>query len=215
MERVGNPGEIVTAKTRARLLSAIPTAPAGNRIALLDLHAAGIPYYFEGALRPIHLSARSLAIKAIRNLGGEDFVLGSADAGGVKLVQSLAREINAPMAFVFKRRLTEELTEVTAVSADVKDKPVIIYDDMIRSGATLLGAAGAYRQAGARSVAAVATHGVFPGDSLIRLSESGLIDRIVCTDSHPRSRDLQNDYLNIVSIAPLLADFLKGRLVEY
>lgn len=77
-------GEVVTAKTRARLLSAIPIAPAGNRIVLLDLPCESLPYYFEGDIQPAHLSAKSLALAAARRLGGDRFVLASADVGGVK-----------------------------------------------------------------------------------------------------------------------------------
>jgi ribose-phosphate pyrophosphokinase len=209
MERAEKPGEVVTAKTRARLLSAIPLAPTGNRIAMLDLHCADIAYYFGGMLRPIHLSAHWLLMTSIRQLGGRDFVLGCADTGGVKWVQSLAREMDVPVAFVFKRRISEERTEVTAVSAAVEGKPVIIYDDMIRSGVTLLGAAQAYRRAGARSVAVVATHGLLPGDALLRLRESQLFSHIVCTDSHPRATEMQDPILSVESIGPLLADFLK------
>ncbi len=210
MERAVEPGEVVTAKTRARLLSAIPIAPAGNRVVLLDLHCESLPYYFEGAIRPIHLSAKSLAMAAARRLGGDDFILASADVGGVKWVQSLARELGVGVAFVLKRRLTEEHTEITAVSAQVEGKRVIIYDDMIRSGSTLLAAAKAYHEAGAQAIAAVAIHGVLPNDSLEKLRASGLFTAIVCTDSHPRARELNSEYLSIQSIAGLLAGFLQG-----
>jgi ribose-phosphate pyrophosphokinase len=102
------------------------------------------------------------------------------------------------------------------VSAHVRDRPVVIYDDMIRTGGSLLGAASAYRDAGARSISAIATHGLFPGDALDRLQRSGLFDAIVCTDSHPRARALAPDsdgdsdeFLQVVSVAQLLLPSLR------
>ena len=66
MERAVHEGEVVTAKTRARLLSTIPQASTGNRILLLDLHSEGMPYYFEDTCRPVHLTARPLFAEAAR-----------------------------------------------------------------------------------------------------------------------------------------------------
>src|SRR5262249_38194283 len=139
MERAVTAGEVVTAKTRALLLSSIPPAPSGNSALLLDLHSEGLPFYFEGGLVPIHIYATPVVLDAARRLGGEDFVLACVDAGRAKWVQSLANDLGVPASFVFKRRLDAATTEVTAVSAHVRGKPVVIYDDMIRTGGSLLG----------------------------------------------------------------------------
>ena len=209
MERREKIGEVVTAKTRARLFSSVPPAGLGNRVVLLDLHSEGIPHYFSGEVRPVHLSARALMLEEIRRVGGEDFVLGATAAGRAKWVESLANDLGAEGAFIFKRRLDDGTTEVAALNADVRDRKVVIYDDMIRTGGSLIGAAKAFIDAGATSIAAVATHGVFPGESLGRLVESGLFTQIVCTDSHPRAEELAGEPgLEVVTIAGLLADFL-------
>ncbi|HEY6180523.1 MAG TPA: ribose-phosphate pyrophosphokinase-like domain-containing protein, partial [Kofleriaceae bacterium] len=60
MERSGRPGEVVTAKTRARLLSSVPMASRGTQVFLLDLHVAAVAHYFEGGIRPIHIAGKSL-----------------------------------------------------------------------------------------------------------------------------------------------------------
>jgi ribose-phosphate pyrophosphokinase len=78
MERAVKPGEVVTAKTRARLFSTIP-APA--RVVMLDLHSEGIPHYFEGGVRPVHLYAKPLIKQAVRELAADGFVLAATDAG--------------------------------------------------------------------------------------------------------------------------------------
>ncbi|MBI5546409.1 MAG: ribose-phosphate pyrophosphokinase [Deltaproteobacteria bacterium] len=210
MERKGKAGEVVTAKTRARLLSSIPVPGSGSRVLLLDLHSEGVPYYFEGALRPFHLRGTPLVLNAARQLAGErPMVVACTDAGRAKWVESLANKLGVRASFVFKRRLGGETTEVTAVSAQVQGAHVVIYDDMIRTGGSLLGAARAYQAAGAAGISVITTHGLFCGDALERLQGSGLFDAIVCTDSHPRARQLANGFLRVESVAPIFAEHLK------
>ena len=215
MERGVKPGEVVTAKARARLLSAIPQADMGNHIVFVDLHAAGIPHYLEGGVRHSHLYAKE-AVKALcHKLCGEDFVLASTDSGRAAWVESLANEMGVGMSFVFKQRLSGASTQVKAVQAMVEGRQVIIYDDMIRTGGSLLKAAQAYLDCGALEVHAVASHGLFPGQALERLQSSGLIRSLAVTDTHPRARQLAQqypDYLQVASVASLLVDYLQQSL---
>jgi ribose-phosphate pyrophosphokinase len=206
MERAVRPGEIVTAKTRATLLSSIPAAAAGNQVFLLDLHVSAIAHYFEGGIRPVHVYGKSIVMEAARRLGGDDFVLACTDAGRAKWVESLANDLGVPAAFVYKRRLDGASTEVTGVSAQVAGKRVVIYDDMIRTGGSLCSAARAYRDAGASSIDAIATHGVFPGDSVQKIAATGLFGTIVVTDSHPRA---------VAQPAPVQVESVAGVLVEH
>ena len=210
MERSTRDGEIVTAKTRARLLSSIPLASRGTQVFLLDLHVASIAHYFEGGIRPIHVYAKELVLDEARRLGGKDFVLACTDAGRAKWVESLANDLDVQAAFVYKRRVSGSETHVTGVSAQVAGKRVIIYDDMIRTGGSLISAAQAYRDAGAASIDAIATHGLFPGDSLARLQATGLFGQVATTDSHPRAMALSSSYLHVTSTAKLLAEHLRS-----
>lgn len=211
MERAVRPGEIVTAKTRARLISAIPPAPGGNRLFVLDVHTEGLPYYFEGSIRPHHLYGKPLILEVVRGMQGqEEVVLACTDAGRAKWVESLANDLGIHASFVFKRRDEAGRTHVTAMSAQVEGRRVVLYDDMIRTGGSLIGAAKAYRDAGAVGLSAVATHGLFPEGALARLNDSGLFDRIVVTDSHPRVLPLDGQGLEVVSVAPLLMQVLRG-----
>ena len=210
MERSTRDGEIVTAKTRARLLSSIPLASRGTQVFLLDLHVASIAHYFEGGIRPIHVYAKDLITSEARRLGGADFVLACTDAGRAKWVESLANDLGVDAAFVYKRRVSGSETHVTGVSAQVAGKRVVIYDDMIRTGGSLISAAQAYRDAGAASIDAIATHGLFPGDSLARLQATGLFGQVATTDSHPRAMALSSSYLHVTSTAKLLAEHLRS-----
>jgi len=212
MERAVLPREVVTAKTRARLLSSIPIAGSGNRVLCVDLHSEGITQYFQGSVRPVHLYAKPVVLDAIRAYGGDNFVLGATDAGRAKWVESLANDLGVDAAFVFKRRVSGDETKVTALAADVTGKTVVIYDDMIRTGGSLRGAARAFLAAGAKDIAAVTTHGVFPGDALDRLEASGLFVGITAADTHPRAVELAADhapFLQVKTVAPLLISALR------
>jgi len=210
MDRAVKAGEAVTAKNRARLLSSIPPTRR-NEVLLLDIHSEGIPHYFEGAIHPVHVYGKSVIEGLARELGGSaDFVIGSTDAGRAKWVESLARDLGVAAAFVYKRRHGPSSTDVTAVSTRLRGETVIIYDDMIRTGTSLMNAARAYRDSGAGKLIAIATHGVFPGDAFGRIRESGLFDAIATTNSHPRAAQLASEGLIVRSCAELFAPHLRG-----
>ncbi|HEX8251770.1 MAG TPA: ribose-phosphate diphosphokinase [Thermoanaerobaculia bacterium] len=212
MERAVLHGEAVIAKTRARLISSIPRPKLGSAVLLLDLHSEGIPHYFEGTIRPFHVYAKPLIERTARELAGSDFILGATDAGRAKWVESLANDLRVQPAFVYKRRHSAVETEVTAISRNLDGETVVIYDDMIRTGGSLMNAARAYRDAGAGKIIAITTHGVFPGDSLRRVVDSGLFARVACTDSHPNARALAGADLTVHSAAELFVPLL-GRTI--
>jgi len=214
MERSVKPGEVITAKNRARLFSSIPRAPFGNRIFTVDLHSEGIPHYFEGETRVFHIYAKKAIIEAARQLGGDDFVLASTDAGRAKWVESLANDIGVPASFVYKRRISGSETQVSAVSAQVQNKRVIIYDDMIRTGGSLISAAKAYQDAGASQIFTISTHGVLPAGALQRIKDCGLIEKVIVTDSHPNAiteSQSHPNFLHIVSLQQILAEAIQER----
>ena len=211
MERAVLPGEVVTAKTRARLLSSLPRSHRGNKIYLFDLHTEGIPHYFEHHLYPVHVYCKDIVMQAARDYGGEDFVLASTDSGRAKWVESLANDLGVGAAFVLKRRIRGDQTEVSAVNADVRDKTVIIYDDMIRSGGSIINAARVYHQAGAQRIFVITTHGLFINHGLSALKDCGLIERVVCTDTHPHTQTIHDEFLEVRSIAPLICQRLEHR----
>ena len=213
MERAVKPGELVKGKTRARLLSSIPNV-CPIKIMFMDLHCEGIPHYLEGNIQPTHLYGKKLIIKMCKNLiGDNEFVLASTDAGRAKWVESLANEMGVECAIITKRRISGTDTEIAGINADVKDKDVVIYDDMIRTGGSLMKAGKAYLNAGAKNVYAVATHGVFPNDSLFQLKASGIFKSIATTDTHPRSNELTGmpsleGFYKVYTIAELLSDYI-------
>jgi ribose-phosphate pyrophosphokinase len=90
-----------------------------------------------------------------------------------------------PGAFVFKRRIDGEKTEIVSISCDVGGKYVIIYDDMIRTGGSLVNAARAYKEAGASKIAAVTTHGLFSRGGLQTIKDSRLFECVIAPTAIP------------------------------
>jgi ribose-phosphate pyrophosphokinase len=209
MERAVRPGEVVTAKSRARLVSAVPRCQDGTSVYLFDLHTDGIEFYFGDEVTTRHLYGAPVVTEAVRRaMGTRPYVLGATDAGRAKWVQSLARDLGVEPAFVYKRRDSASgALSVTGVNADVRGHEVVIYDDMIRTGSSLVQAAKAYLDAGATKVHAIASHLVLPGNSLDSILASGAISTVYGTDSHPGSGKLPGE--RIVSVAPLMAKALE------
>jgi ribose-phosphate pyrophosphokinase len=196
MERSSKPGEVVMAKTMAHWLSSIPRAAYGNEIVLLEPHTDTIAHYFSPDITTRVIPSTDVVMKACVELAGTEFVLGSTDVGRAKTIEYIQRAFaakgrayNIETAFVYKRRNSGTDTEVTGINADVKDKIVVIYDDMIRTGGSLIKAANIYKQHGAVKVYAVTTHGILPGDSLMNLYKCDAIEAIATTNSHPGIRD--------------------------
>ena len=157
-----------------------------------------------------HVYGAPIVTKMIRQRMGErTFVLGACDAGRAKWVQSLARDLGVEPAFVYKQRDAKSGgLSVTGVNADVKGREVVIYDDMIRTGSSLVQAAKSYLAVGATKVHAIASHLVLPGDAYETLKASGVFASIMGTNSHPGCQKLPSE--DVVSIAPRLVECLNS-----
>jgi ribose-phosphate pyrophosphokinase len=209
MERAVKPGEVVSAKTVARMLSAIPRAPGGNWVVLMDLHSSGIVHYFEGDLVALELYAQPKTLSAIEELALPNLCLASTDMGRAKWVEAFANQFGAPVALIHKKRLSGSQTRVAAVVGDVAGKNVVLFDDMIRTGGSLIQAAHAYLSAGALSVSAVTTHLVLPPGAIDKLEASPLT-RIIGTDTHPNHQLVMNrEKFRVVSVADLFAEVIR------
>lgn len=211
-ERAVLAGEVVTAKSRANLLSAIPKARLSTEIVLLDLHTPGIAQYFNADIHSVHLSAHSIHLNLIKKVMEKGAtIIGCTDAGRAKWVQELANEAGVPAAFVYKRRESDGSTSVTGINADVKNKQLVLYDDMVRSGNSLINAGAAYKAAGAAAVTAIVTHGVLPGDALKNIEKSGYFSEFHCSNSHPSGVAQKTGFIKIHSIAGLFNEYLTRR----
>jgi ribose-phosphate pyrophosphokinase len=213
MERATRPGEVVAAKVIARELSQLPRAVRGNWVLLMDLHAAGIVHYFESDTVALELYAEAKVVAAIERLKLPRLCLASTDMGRAKWVEAFANRLDAPVALIHKKRLSGSQTKVSAVVGEVAGRDVVIFDDMIRTGGSLIQAAEAYRAAGAASVHAVATHLVLPPGTVEWLEAAPLV-KVIGTDTHPNHRLVEGrEKFEVVSVADQFAEVVR-RLVE-
>ena len=208
MERKVKEGEVVTAKNIARMLSSVPLSPRGNYLYMVDIHSLGVQYYFEGSMHAVSLTAQPLIKQILSGLGSNP-VLASADMGRAKWVERMSKAMGLESAYLMKKRLSDTETEVIALNADVRGKTVAIYDDMIRSGTSIINAAKAYKNIGAAEVYVITTHGVFAGDAASRLQNCGAIKKIFCTNTHHNTSLLNNSFIEVIDISPVLLEGLE------
>lgn len=201
MERSVKEGEVVRGLTRSYLLDSLPKEV---QIFTLDIHSMKINNEFKNRIVK-NLSSLSIIANVVNNLKVHNLVIASPDEGRSDFIIELADELNCPSAYVSKKRTSGDTIVLKEVFGEVKNKNVVIYDDMIRSGATLLNAAKAYKDLGAKSISVIATHGIFGMDVLTKLKESGLFASITISDSVPSVDKLtSSNFLNKFSIVPVV-----------
>lgn len=187
MERAVRPGEAVTAKEKAKLLSDLPKGDVRNAFLMLDLHTSGLVHYFERDALTFELYGEEALVTAIKELILDDLIFASADMGRPRWVEKFAERFGTDLALIRKVRNFED-TRVKAVIGEVRGKNVVIYDDMARSGGSLVKAAEEYLRHGALSVSAVVSHLALTPGAAAKLIASPL-HRIIATNSHPMCRD--------------------------
>jgi ribose-phosphate pyrophosphokinase len=197
-DRAESPGEPVP----ARLLAELVESAGAQRVISFDLHSPQLGGFFRAPV--VELCARAVLARALRAAHLADPVVVSPDLGGAKRAARLAEDLGCSLALVSKE---PGGVAARSLSGDVRGRAAVLCDDEIATGGTLIAAAELLLARGARSVHAVATHGVLSGDALERLERSP-IDRILLTDSVPLRRS--SPKLEIVSVATELADFLGG-----
>ena len=192
------PGEPRSAQLAARLLRV-----AGiDRVVTLDLHSPALESAFEIPL--VHLQADELLLPVIRAWGLSDLTIVTPDAGGLKRAQRYAIGLDAPLAVIAKTRPRPDVAVQLQVLGEVRGRSCLLVDDMASTGGTMIGAADAVLEAGAREVHAVFIHAVMAPGALRRLCAARL-QRILTTDSVPSMLDAR---VQVVSVAPFLAQTL-------
>jgi ribose-phosphate pyrophosphokinase len=190
----------------AKLMADIITLAGANRVIALDLHADAIQGFFD--IPVDHLTAEKLIVDYIRKLRLPNAVIVSPDIGGAKRVGDVARLLDLPIAFAYKRRPKDDVVSEQRVVGEVDGMDAVIVDDLISTGGTLVGVSHALRAEGATSVRVLATHGVLAGDAVEKLVNSHL-EEIVITDSIPLPPDKQHPKIKVLSVAPLLAEAIR------
>ena len=189
----------ITAKLVANL---IETAGA-SRVLTLDLHADQVQGFFDIPLD--NLFARPPLISEVeKRVSGKSVVVVAPDMGSVKMARGYASCWGCDIAVIDKRRSNAHTTEVMNVIGEVSGKEVVMVDDICSTGGTLVNAAKACKEKGAKHVYACVAHGVFSEDAISRIEES-CIDMLYVTNSVPAAI-VDHPKINVVTIAPLLSE---------
>jgi ribose-phosphate pyrophosphokinase len=195
----------------ARMVADLFKAAGAKRMVSIDLHSGQIQGFFEGPVD--HLTAMPVLENYVRT-HAEAPVIVAPDAGRIKVAERMAShlsDVGSDLAFIYKRRPkgTTNVAEAKEVMGDVKGRLCILNDDMIDSGGTIVSAAEVLMARGAKEVWAMATHAVLSGPAIDRLKNS-VITKIVLTNTLPLPPEKQIDKIEVLSIAPLIADALNA-----
>jgi ribose-phosphate pyrophosphokinase len=189
----------------AKVMADLMQASGADRIISIDLHAEQIQGFFD---IPVNMIPGHIAFtQFIRTLGDDDYCICSPDAGGVKrasrFYQKFLRKFpDTHFAMLSKLRDKPNSIERMDLIGDVKDRHVILVDDMIDTGGTLVNAARLLKEGGAKQVTAVITHGVLSGTGHERIASSTDLDKLIITDS---IEQIDNPKIQVVSCAPSIS----------
>lgn len=188
----------------AKLVADMLTAAGITRLITMDLHADQIQGFFNVPVD--HLYASSIFIPYIESLKLKDMVIASPDVGGAKRANSYAKYFDVPLVLCHKTRAKANVIATMTVIGDVKDKNVILVDDIVDTAGTITKSADLLLEHGARSVRALCSHAVMSDPATDRVKESGL-EEIIFTDSIPYVRD--NSKATVLPVAKLFADTIR------
>jgi ribose-phosphate pyrophosphokinase len=195
------PREPISSRLVARMLE----RAGADRVLTMDLHAGQIQGFFS---KPVdHMTALPMLTQYFVDMGLDDLVVVSPDAGRVKLAKKFASKIGAELAILNKERPAQQVAEIGYVIGDVKGKTAVIVDDMIDTAGTLKAAAQTVLDEGASRVFAAATHAVLSGNAYENLASSSF-EQIVVTDTLPL-RPGAPDNIRVLSCADLLTDSIR------
>lgn len=188
----------------AKLVADLLMAAGVNRVITMDLHADQIQGFFNVPVD--HLYASTVFIPYIKSLNLENLVIATPDVGGAKRANSYAKYLDVPLVLCHKQRAKANVVASMTVIGDVKDKNVILIDDMVDTAGTITKAADLMIEHGAKSVRAIASHAIMSDPASERVDNSGMTE-IVFTNSIPLTKDCKKAH--VLSVAHLIADTIR------
>src|SRR5262245_23197280 len=190
----------------AKLVADLITTAGASRVLAIDLHAGQIQGFFN--IPVDHLFAAPVLIEYLAKKELEDPVLVSPDAGGVERARAIAKRLRAGLAIIDKRRDGPNVAVFMYLIGEVKDKDVVVIDDLIDTAGTLIQAVEAVKREGARRVLACGVHPVLSGPAIRRIGSSEL-EELVVTNTIPLPDEKRLSNVQVLSVAPLLAEAIR------
>lgn len=191
----------------AKLVADLITVAGVSRVISMDLHVGQIQGYFD--IPVDNIFSAPIVLNYIREHFKDSLSIISPDPGGVERARAFAKRLNASLAIIDKRREAPNVAEAMNIIGDIKGKTVIIVDDMVDTGGTLVQAARALIQNGATRVYACCTHPVLSGDAMKRIKESP-IESLVVTNTIPLGqKSSECSKIEVISVAEILGEAIK------
>ena len=192
----------------AKLVSNLITQAGADRVVTLDLHAGQIQGFFD--IPVDNLFATPIFARHVKkNIKSKNIICVAPDVGGTERARALGKILDVGLAIVDKRRPAPGKSKVMNIIGNVKDKTCIIVDDIIDSGGTIVNAAKALTDRGAKDVYVYITHGVLSGEAVKKIQKSN-IKKLVITDSidnNDRVKNARN--IEVLTISNLLGEAIK------
>lgn len=185
----------------AKLIADLLTAAGASRVIAMDLHAAQIQGFYNIPID--NFEASTVLVNYFKEKDLKDIVVVSPDHGGTTRARKFALNFEAPIAIIDKRRPRPNVAEVMNIIGDVKDKDAIVVDDMVDTAGTIIAAAKALKERGARNVFVACTHGVLSGDACERIEKSDITEFVI-TNSIKLPESKKRPKIKQLSIAPIL-----------
>ena len=193
----------ITAKVVANMLTGVGV----DRVLTMDLHSDQIQGFFDIPVDNVYASP--ILLSDVWRCDYPDLIVVSPDVGGVVRARALAKQLDADLAIIDKRRPRPNVAKVMNIIGEVAGRTCLIMDDMVDTANTLCEAAKALKEKGAVRVLAYCTHGVLSGPAIGRI-ENSAIDELVITDTIPLSEAARNcKRIRQLSIAELMAETLR------
>jgi ribose-phosphate pyrophosphokinase len=183
------------------------TAAGTHRVLTMDLHVGQIQGFFN--IPVDHLFAAPVLLQYFQQRLAEhawkDPVVVAPDAGGVERSRAFAKRLGTSLAIMDKRRTGANESRIMHVIGEVRNRDVILLDDIIDTAGTIVQAVSALKAEGARRILASCTHPVLSGQAVERLEKSDIAE-VVVTNTIPLREDQASKKLTVLSVAPLLAE---------
>ncbi len=188
----------------ARLVADLLVTAGATRVLTMALHAPQVHGFFSVPVD--HLSANNVLADHFRTTDLSNTVVVSPDLGNAKMATALARMLKVPVAAGSKQRLSDDTVVIDRIVGDVHDRDVIVLDDEIATGGSIVELLRKLREHGVRQISLACTHGLFTGPAIERLKQEPDIAEIVITDTVPLPSEKQLPNIVTRSVAPLFAE---------
>lgn len=189
----------------ARLVADLLVAAGANRVLAMTLHSPQVHGFFSVPVDHLH-ALRELA-SYFRRYDLSNTIVVSPDLGNAKEASHFARLLDVPVAAGAKQRFADDRVEITSIIGEVSGRDVIVLDDEIAKGSTVIELLDRLRERGAKSIRVACTHGLFAAGALGRIGEQPDVTEIVCTNTVPILS--AEPKLTVLSIAPALAEAMR------